>query len=113
MGVKYLFKNKGFQEKWKATSTGQVNYWQQIPDINQNTQYSFLRNFQIVNFNEYAFKSKCHSEPTTPPKPDEIIPVTDEEIASVEAAVKDETKKDNSLRYEVLLSPAVKKVIIN
>jgi len=49
-------------------------------------------------------------EPTTPPKPDEIIPVTDEEIASVEAAVKDQTKKDNSLRYEVLLSPAVKKV---
>ena len=50
------------------------------------------------------------SAPSTPPKPDEIIPVSEEDLASVEAAIKDETKKDRSLRYEVILSPAVKKV---
>jgi len=45
----------------------------------------------------------------TPPTPDEIIPVSSEDIASIEAATIDKKEKDGGLKYDVVLSPAVKK----
>jgi len=45
----------------------------------------------------------------TPPIPDEIIPVSSEDLATIEAATKDKREKDGGLKYDVVLSPAVKK----
>jgi len=46
---------------------------------------------------------------STPPKPDEIIEVTEAEIATIEAASSTKTTKKDGLGYDVVLSPAVKK----
>jgi len=45
----------------------------------------------------------------TPPKPDEIIEVSESEIATIEAASSTRQTKKDGLRYDVVLSPAVKK----
>nr|ALS04203.1 stathmin-4-like isoform 2 [Acartia pacifica] len=47
-------------------------------------------------------------KPCTPPKPEEVIQVSVEEIASVEAAATETENKEGGLRYDVVLSPAVR-----
>jgi len=46
---------------------------------------------------------------STPPKPDEIIEVSEAEIATIEAASSTRKTKKDGLGYDVVLSPAVKK----
>merc|ERR1711872_527379 len=45
------------------------------------------------------------------PKPDEIIPVVEDDtaIAAIEAATKDKEATEGGIKYDVVLSPAVKK----
>ena len=47
--------------------------------------------------------------PSSPPQPDEIIPVTEADLASIEAATQDKLTKGGGLSYDVILSPAAKK----
>jgi len=50
-------------------------------------------------------------EERSPPKPDEIIPVLEDgAIAAIEAATKDKETTDGGIKYDVVLSPAVKKL---
>jgi len=51
---------------------------------------------------------KGDDAPCTPPKPEEVIQVSPEDLASVEAAATKNVTKEGGLRYDVVLSPAVK-----